>query len=74
MKKKYVIALVGATGNVGREVLNYLASRNFPVKQIIALASENSVGRQVSFGDDTLKVNQMKGFDFSGIDDDRSQV
>ncbi len=68
MKKKYVIALVGATGNVGREVLNYLASRNFPVKQIIALASENSVGRQVSFGDDTLKVNQMKGFDFSGID------
>lgn len=68
MKKKYVVAVVGATGNVGREVLNYLASRDFPIRKIIALASENSVGRQVSFGDDTIKVNQMKNFDFSGVD------
>jgi aspartate-semialdehyde dehydrogenase len=68
MNKKYVVAVVGATGNVGREVLNYLSSRKFPIKQIIALASEKSAGRQVSFGDDTLKVHQLKGFDFSGID------
>ncbi len=68
MKKKYVIAVVGATGSVGREVLNYLSSREFPVKQVIALASEKSVGRQVSFGNDTLKVVQMKDFNFSGID------
>jgi aspartate-semialdehyde dehydrogenase len=68
MKKKYVIAVVGATGSVGREVLNYLSSREFPVKQVMALASEKSVGRQVSFGNDTLKVVQIKDFNFSGID------
>jgi aspartate-semialdehyde dehydrogenase len=68
MKKKYVIAVVGATGSVGREVLNYLSNREFPVKQVIALASEKSVGRQVSFGNETLKIEQMKNFNFSGID------
>jgi aspartate-semialdehyde dehydrogenase len=68
MKKKHVIAVVGATGNVGRQVLNYLFSRDFPVKQIIPLASEKSVGKQVSFGDETLKIVQLKGFDFSNID------
>lgn len=68
MTKKYVIAVVGATGNVGREILNYLSSRKFPAKQVIALASELSIGRQVSFGDDTLKVDVLKDFDFAGID------
>ena len=67
MSKKYTIAVVGATGNVGREVLNNLSSRNFPVKEIFAAASSNSVGKEVSFGDKTLKVMQMNELDFSKI-------
>lgn len=68
MSKKYVVAVIGATGNVGREVLNSLSSRNFPVKEVFAAASSNSVGKEVSFGDDTLKVMQMNELDFSKID------
>lgn len=68
MNKKYVVAVIGATGNVGREVLNYLSSRNFPVKEIITAASSNSVGKEVSFGDDTSKVLQMNELDFNKID------
>lgn len=67
MSKKYTVAVVGATGNVGREVLNNLSSRNFPVKEIFAAASSNSVGKEVSFGDKTLKVMQMNEIDFSKI-------
>ncbi len=68
MSKKYVVAVIGATGNVGREVLNSLSSRNFPAKEMFAAASSNSVGKEVSFGDETLKVMQMNELDFSKID------
>ncbi len=68
MSKKYVVAVIGATGNVGREVLNSLSSRNFPAKEVIAAASSNSVGKEVSFGDSTLKVMQMSELDFNKID------
>ena len=68
MNKKYVVAVIGATGNVGREVLNILSSRNFPAKEVIAAASSNSVGREVSFGDSTLKVMQMSELYFNKID------
>jgi len=67
MSKKYVVAVIGATGNVGREVLNYLFSRNFPVKEVFVVASSDSVGKKVSFGDDTLKVMQINDLDFSKI-------
>ncbi|HYG89527.1 MAG TPA: aspartate-semialdehyde dehydrogenase [Azospirillum sp.] len=65
----YRVAVIGATGNVGREMLATLAARNFPVSEVIALASEKSVGREVSFGDDDiLKVRDLAKFDFSGVD------
>ncbi|MBI5165343.1 MAG: aspartate-semialdehyde dehydrogenase, partial [Magnetospirillum sp.] len=58
-----------ATGNVGREMLQTLAQRNFPVDECVALASERSVGREVSFGDDTiLKVQDLAKYDFKGCD------
>ncbi|PCJ24082.1 MAG: aspartate-semialdehyde dehydrogenase [Rickettsiales bacterium] len=69
MSKEYIVAIIGATGNVGREVLNSLSERNFPVKEVIAAASANSVGKEVSFGDDqTIKVLQMDELDFAKID------
>jgi aspartate-semialdehyde dehydrogenase len=65
----YRVAVVGATGNVGREMLQTLAERDFPADEVVALASENSVGREVSFGEkDTLKVRDLAKFDFKGID------
>ncbi len=65
----YKIAVVGATGNVGREVLNILAERNFPASQIVALASESSRGKEVSYGDDkVLKVETLVRYDFAGTD------
>lgn len=64
----YKIAIAGATGNVGREVLNILHERNFPVDDVVALASARSVGREVSFGDKTLKVQDLDKFDFKGTD------
>ena len=65
----YKIAVVGATGNVGREVLTTLSERAFPVDKITALASENSVGRVVSFGEDAeLDVQSLSSFDFAGTD------
>src|SRR4051812_10192566 len=65
----YRIAVVGATGNVGREILTTLADRNFPADEVVALASEKSIGRQVSFGeDDVLDVQDLARFDFRGID------
>ncbi|WP_026869254.1 aspartate-semialdehyde dehydrogenase [Inquilinus limosus] len=65
----YRVAVIGATGNVGREMLSILAERNFPVDEVVALASERSVGRQVSFGeDDVLDVQDLAKFDFKGID------
>ncbi len=64
----YRIAIVGATGNVGREMLNILAERQFPVDEIIALASRRSMGTEVSFGDKTLKCKDLDTFDFKGWD------
>jgi aspartate-semialdehyde dehydrogenase len=63
------VAVVGATGNVGREMLQTLAEREFPCDEVIALASSRSIGRQVSFGeDDVLDVQDLEHFDFKGID------
>jgi len=64
----YRVAIVGATGNVGREMLNILAERNFPADEVIPLASSRSNGREVSFGDKTLKCQTLENFDFSGLD------
>ncbi|MGH9805980.1 MAG: aspartate-semialdehyde dehydrogenase [Terriglobia bacterium] len=63
------VAVVGATGNVGREMLQILAERNFPADEVVALASQRSVGRQISFGDNAvLKVHDLAKFDFKGFD------
>jgi len=64
----YRVAVAGATGNVGREMLNILAERTFPVDEITALASRRSLGTEVSFGDRTLKTADLDTFDFSGCD------
>ena len=64
----FKVAVVGATGNVGREMLSVLAEREFPVGEIVALASTRSVGTEVSFGDDTLKVKALDYYDFTGTD------
>ncbi|MBL8709820.1 MAG: aspartate-semialdehyde dehydrogenase [Rhodospirillaceae bacterium] len=65
----YRVAVVGATGNVGREMLQILADRQFPVDDVIPLASERSAGAEVSFGEDqVLKVRPLDKFDFKGID------
>ena len=65
----YRVAVIGATGNVGREMLQILAERNFPADEVVALASSGSAGRQVSFGENTvLKVQDLAKFDFKGID------
>ena len=61
------VALVGATGNVGQEMLAILAERLFPVDQVFALASRQSIGREVSFGDKTLKCVDLETFDFSKV-------
>jgi len=68
MNKEYVVAVIGATGNVGRQVLTYLEDRNFPMKEMIAVASSNSVGKMVSFKDRDIKVFQIKEIDFADID------
>ena len=64
----YRVVVAGATGNVGREMLNILAERQFPVDEIVALASRRSLGTEVSFGDKTLKTKDLDGFDFTGWD------
>src|SRR5579863_665466 len=64
----YKVAVAGATGNVGREMLAILAERRFPASEVIALASSRSIGQDVSFGDRTLKCKALEHFDFSGID------
>ena len=64
----YRVAVVGATGNVGREMLNILAERQFPVDEIAALASRRSLGTEVSFGEKTLKTKDLDTFDFTGWD------
>ncbi|MBM3503658.1 MAG: aspartate-semialdehyde dehydrogenase [Alphaproteobacteria bacterium] len=64
----YNIAIVGATGNVGREMLNILHERQFPADTVVPLASRRSVGKEVSFGDKRLKVRALEDFDFSTVD------
>ena len=64
----YKIVVAGATGNVGREMLNILAEREFPVDEIVALASRKSLGTEISFGDRTLKTKDLDTFDFTGWD------
>lgn len=64
----FKVAVVGATGNVGREMLNILEERGFPVDEIVALASRRSLGTEVSFGDKTLKVKVLDTYDFSDTD------
>lgn len=64
----YKVAVVGATGNVGREILSILDERKFPIDEIVALASSRSVGKEVSFGDKDLKIQDLASFDFTGTD------
>jgi aspartate-semialdehyde dehydrogenase len=64
----YKVAVVGATGNVGHEMLNILHERNFPVDDVVALASARSVGKEISFGDANIKVHELGKFDFKGVD------
>ena len=64
----YKVVVAGATGNVGREMLNILDERMFPVDEIAALASRRSQGTEVSFGDKTLKVRDIEQFDWTGWD------
>jgi len=64
----FKVAVVGATGNVGREMLAILAERQFPVSEVVALASSRSVGTEVSFGDKVLKCKALDNYDFSDTD------
>ena len=64
----FKIAVAGATGNVGREMLNILEERGFPADEIVPLASRRSLGTEVSYGDRTLKVKVLDGYDFSDTD------
>ncbi|RAK67396.1 aspartate-semialdehyde dehydrogenase [Phenylobacterium kunshanense] len=64
----YRVAVVGATGNVGREMLNILEEVNFPVDKIHAIASRNSIGVEVSFGEQIVKCEDIEQFDFSTVD------
>jgi aspartate-semialdehyde dehydrogenase len=65
---EYRVAVVGATGNVGQEMLAILDERQFPVSEAFAIASRQSIGREVSFGDKTLKCRDLETFDFSNVD------
>src|SRR5258708_5064514 len=64
----YKVAVIGATGNVGREMLKTLAERSFPVDEVFPLASSRSKGLTVTYGEDVLKVRDLADFDFKGID------
>ncbi|HUE78428.1 MAG TPA: aspartate-semialdehyde dehydrogenase [Sphingomicrobium sp.] len=70
MASGYRVAVVGATGNVGREILNILAERQFPLAEVAAVASARSTGDEVDFGEsgETLKVKNLEHFDFAGWD------
>lgn len=63
---KRKIAVVGATGNVGREILNILDERKFPASEVVALASQNSVGKKVSYGNKELSIQALDSYDFTG--------
>ncbi len=62
------VAVVGATGNVGREMLNILAERDFPATEVIAIASRKSIGQKVGYGEKELSVVALDTYDFKGVD------
>ena len=64
----FKVAVVGATGNVGRAMLDILAERRFPADEVVALASRKSMGVEVSFGDNVLKCKTLDHYDFSDVD------
>ena len=64
----FKVAVVGATGNVGREMMNVLVERRFPADQVFAIASRRSLGTEVSYGDKTIKCQDLETFDFSKAD------
>src|SRR3954447_20742487 len=64
----YKVAIAGATGNVGREMLSILAERGFPADEVVALASRRSMGVEVSYGERTLKCKTLEHYDFSDVD------
>ena len=64
----YNVGVVGATGNVGREMLEILSERGFPTKEVFAIASSSSKGKEVSFGDDILRCHAIDEFDFAQTD------
>jgi aspartate-semialdehyde dehydrogenase len=64
----YKVAVVGATGNVGREMLAILAERTFPADEVVALASRRSLGVEVSYGEEVLKIKALEHCDFSDVD------
>jgi aspartate-semialdehyde dehydrogenase len=64
----YKVAVVGASGSVGHEMLNILHERKFPVSDVHAVASQRSAGKEISFGDKILKIQDLAKFDFKGID------
>ena len=64
----YRVAVVGATGNVGREMMAILEEVKFPVDEIFAVASRKSIGIEVSFGEKTLKCVDLETFDFTKVD------
>ena len=65
----YKVAVIGATGNVGREVLSIMAERNFPADEVVALASSRSIGHEISYGEDqVLSVQDLDTYDFKGTD------
>lgn len=64
----FKVAIVGATGNVGREMLNILEERGFPASEVVALASRRSLNTEVSYGDKTLKTKVLDTYDFSDVD------
>lgn len=65
---QYNVAVVGATGAVGKEMLNILQERNFPVNEVFAVASERSAGQEIAFGVGKLIVENLEDFDFSKVD------
>src|SRR6202166_313758 len=64
----YRVAVVGATGNLGRQMLEILAERTFPADEVVALASRRSIGTEVSFGDKILKIKALEHCDFTDVD------
>ena len=64
----YNVAIVGATGNVGRAMLEILEERRFPADEVVALASRRSIGVEVSYGDTILKAKALDHYDFSDVD------